>query len=273
MACGSGNVVFITTNGVYGLGANSFGELGIGSLDYAQGIVKELSLSQILSETKEKVVQVSCGDHNIVVLTDQGHVYVTGYCLVGAMPYQEPISASGGHLVKFARVDIPSRFKQVTCSFYNFCFITNENDLWVSRGLGDITHLFGFPDESYYGISGDHIKLHRIEQKRVVQRFESAVKRVVCGSSQCIAITESGDVFITKAYAATGTLENAKDKSDMKKLRPEMLRDITYFGYDIQASMGDHFCAIYTTGFAKTYSKKLYAQATASNPFIDLIIN
>ena len=76
MACAAYTTVIVTSKGRLLIsGSNSFGELGVSQHEVSQFIVHPFSLEN----SQVKFIKVACGDHNIIGLTTEGQVYVTGY--------------------------------------------------------------------------------------------------------------------------------------------------------------------------------------------------
>ncbi len=246
-------------------GGSSYGELGNGDTGHVYDIT-ESPISQTLKSRGEKIIDIKCGDHNTVLLTDQGKLYITGYCLQNTFAYNGQTKSLGysEHLTAYAQVDLPQPIAHICCSYYHFCFTAVSGDLYCSKGLLDITNTLGkgYNDS---GISGPSVECDHIESKQVSDAFGSQFASVSGGDYTALVITKTNEVYLPYNRNNYATA--------MKKLDSDLVRSIMEYGASLASSIGESYCAIYSQQSTnRSYSAKLHTQAHRSNPFIDIII-
>jgi hypothetical protein len=259
--------MFATTNGLFYKGSSEYGELGHGS-EYTYGVI-ESRFSETLRKRGEKIVQIQCGDHNTVLLTDQGKAYITGYCLHGVMPCLDEAQSEKDedHLYSFTQIDISEPITQICCAYYHMCFVCKSGDLWTSKGLLDLMYTLDSPYGSQ-SISGAAVSLHHFENKKVCESFGSQIASIKGGDYSSLVITTAGDVFMPRKQDGVESTEK------MKKLDAEIVRSIFCQRTTLAASLGETFSAIFSLPYTdRSYAKKLYSQLHSKNPFVDVTIN
>ncbi len=266
IGCTCNGVTFVTTNGLFYKGSSEYGDLGHGTTDFASEI-RESPFSETLCKRGEKVVQIQCGDHNTVLLTDQGKAYITGYCLCGVMPCKAQSEKDDNHLFSFIQIDIPETITQICCAYYHMCFVCKSGDLWTSKGLLDLMYTLDSPYESQ-SISGADVSLHHFENKKVCESLGSRIASVKGGDYASLVITTAGDVFMPRIY------EGVESTEKMKKLDAEIVHSILSQRTSLAASLGETFSAIFSLPYTdRSYANKLYSQLHSKNLFVDVTIH
>ncbi len=265
IGCSSSGATIVTTKGIFCLGNSGYGDIGAyNAVPTTEGIM-EVTVSQVLRKENEKVVQIQCGDHNTVLLTDRGRIYVTGYMMYNGMPLVYK-GQSSGNLMSYTRVDMPDFFTCISTSYYCFAFLTMNGDVKVSPALAELAETLHVPVQS--GISGTPVFPVPVECKKVVHVFGDRIAKIYCGAACVIVVTNSNDVFASPNY-----FPNRNDNK-LKRVSYDIIRDITRYGNEIVASIGATYGVIYTkTSSSKGYGPRLHAQIQPSNPFIDVTIN
>lgn len=229
VSCGSTHTAFITQQGeLYTFGSNWSGALGTGdniSHDKPFKIVTFKDGDNFSSLVKIK--QLSCSMYNTALVTDEGHIYITGaICsqnLQSIFNYEYGIT----HINIFTRIPNFDNVKQVSCGYDYISFITydgslyllgrrNENDLGLYRGITkvDISHL---------------------------KSEDGEIKQVSCGASHIACITNSNNLYVL-GKNEDGQL-GLKSKTDRK-----ILTKVSSFNNNVQdVSCGYNHTVVLTT--------------------------
>jgi hypothetical protein len=269
IGCSSSSATIVTTKGFFCTGSNAYGDIGAGKEHSTMFF--EPQLSSELQERGEKIVQIVCGDHNTVLLTDVHRIYVTGYSLSISVQHKASHAAiRDNHLHAYTRLDIPSRFDHIGCTYYHFCFVTDTGDIWASNGLTSLRSVVGLSTSSTQ-ISGIPVMPSLITCDQVVKGFGNRVLRTYGSPNGVVAITASGEVFVPEVFAVPHA--TVKYGSGMCTIKHDLIRNLLHYGSNMEVSFGGEYCAFYTTKSKSTsYTGRLFAQVQESNPFIDVII-
>jgi alpha-tubulin suppressor-like RCC1 family protein len=180
MACGSHHSAFITSDGlVYSMGANSFGQLGVGEPPSNSGN----KYSPILVESLLQVepYQLECGSNHCLLLARQGLVYAWGdnrhgQCGQGShldmqpeLTYNTPVQVNIHNVINIDCGSDHSALVDGNGRLYTFG--KNRNG---QLGLGH------FADEFF---------------PQVVSRMVEQIGQVACGTDHTLLLTVTGLVY------------------------------------------------------------------------------
>ncbi len=119
--CGFWHSLVLTQNGeVYAWGSNTYGQIGNGSFD-KQDVPIKLNCFY-----EEFVIDISCGGHHSMGLTNNGHVFSWGYNQFSQLGHRENENLNKPKLIELKNVLIT----KISCGQYHSLLLSNDEIIY-----------------------------------------------------------------------------------------------------------------------------------------------
>ncbi|CAI2374010.1 unnamed protein product [Moneuplotes crassus] len=188
ISCGRDHTAFITPQGIYSMGSNHFGKLGIGNPD-----IEYLSTPHLIkSIQRSDCVQVACGWEHTAAVMKTGEFYIWGSAKYGAIGTENKENAWSPVKFKFRAInssenhesdyscfkDTSLKIKSVSCGARFTCAIDKSDKLLV----------WGCNDYGQLGV-GDTL------QRPLPELAISNISAVACGINHTLVLSKKGHVY------------------------------------------------------------------------------
>ncbi|XP_035730999.1 RCC1 and BTB domain-containing protein 1-like isoform X1 [Vespa mandarinia] len=225
-AYGSGpHVLALTDKGeVYSWGHNGFCELGNGSSNHG------LTPTPVGMPLSEKVViDIACGSHHSLALTDEGEVYAWGQNNCGQVG--SGISSNQGAPRKINSSLTGKKVVSITCGQTYSMAVTNNGEIygWGHNGVGQL---------------GNGTYTNQLNPCKVTGLIGIVIEKVACGYAHTLALSDEGVLYVwgSNSYGQLGLGNKTNACVPMKLSVPEMGRvsDIAALHYNhISVAIGE----------------------------------
>eukprot|EP00954_Amorphochlora_amoebiformis_P013785 1081694-Amorphochlora_amoeboformis.AAC.2 len=125
VACGQQHLIVATKSEIYGSGNNQYGQLGIGNTSYRNITPLKMVWQRNFGEIKN----ITCGDYDTGVLTEDGKVYICGgptYCTGQGLGQNEKLMKEVGGLKDIVSLKLNKYY----------CFAVDEQGKLYAWGQG-----------------------------------------------------------------------------------------------------------------------------------------
>ncbi|XP_018392854.1 PREDICTED: RCC1 and BTB domain-containing protein 1-like [Cyphomyrmex costatus] len=186
-ACGSGpNVLALTKDGkIYSWGGNEWGELGTGSYDLVDTptLINMPTLEDDMDTMH--VVDIACGSHHSVALTESGKVYTWG--ITKYKIKKQNRSISNGEDIVSTPMQVKSilstkKIVHISCGM-TFTMAVTDNGEVYSWGNNDVSQL------------GINNSVDQTTPWQVISLRNVVIAKVACGFEHTLALTDEGDLY------------------------------------------------------------------------------
>lgn len=192
LACGSGpHVLAVSASGeVYTWGHNGYSQLGSGNTN--QGLIPSL-VSSISGLQAKKIIQVACGSHHSLALTDDGEVYAWGYNNCGQIGLGNTNNQT-----------LPRKINSVTIGSKKISVIACGQT--SSMALSDAGELFawGYNGNGQLGVGNN---ANQLTPCKVIGLVGTITTQIVCGYAHSLALSDAGCLYAwgANSYGQLGT--------------------------------------------------------------------
>ncbi|XP_020287366.1 RCC1 and BTB domain-containing protein 1-like [Pseudomyrmex gracilis] len=182
-ACGSGpHVLALTENGeVFSWGHNGYCELGNGTSN--QGVVPTLVNMPTTADNSrmKRVVDIACGSHHSLALTEEGEVFAWGQNNCGQVG--SGLSSNQGIPRQINSSLAGKKIVQVACGQTSSIAVTDNGEIygWGYNGVGQL------------GI-GNYV--NQVNPCRIGSLLGIVIVKVVCGYAHTLALTDEGKLYV-----------------------------------------------------------------------------
>ncbi|KAK2577032.1 hypothetical protein KPH14_011991 [Odynerus spinipes] len=225
-AYGSGpHVLALTNKGeVYSWGHNGFCELGNGSSNHG------LTPTHIGMPLSEKVVvDIACGSHHSLALTDEGEVYAWGQNNCGQVG--SGISSNQGAPRKVNSALTGKKVVSITCGQTYSMAVTDSGEVygWGHNGVGQL---------------GNGNYTNQLSPCKVASLVGVVIEKVACGYAHTLALSDEGVLYVwgSNSYGQLGLGNKTNACVPVKLSVPEMGRvsDVAALHYNhISVAIGE----------------------------------
>lgn len=190
VCCGFEHGMCLTkSNNVYGWGKSTRGQLGSGERD---NVKTPILIEELCSFKNDKVIDISCGFSNGLALTSKGKVYTWGKFQSLKPNFKKKIYEDEFYprLINFNK-----KIKRIHSHMYISCLEDENGDLYM-YGLRDaLTTLELIKQGKLRENNGLTRMVHSLKPVNMSIFKNQKLKKILCGDSYFIAITNDGVVY------------------------------------------------------------------------------
>ncbi|CAH3163860.1 unnamed protein product [Porites lobata] len=190
LACGSGpHVLAVSGSGeVYTWGHNGYSQLGNGNSN--QGLIPSPLTSAL---QMKKVVQVACGSHHSLSLTDDGEVYAWGYNNCGQIGLGTTNNQTVPRKINSAIIG-SKKISMIACGQTSSMALSDAGELFA----------WGYNGNGQLGVGNN---ANQLTPCKVIGLVGTITTQIVCGYAHSLALSDAGCLYAwgANSYGQLGT--------------------------------------------------------------------
>ena len=189
IACGNYYTFILKTDGsVWSCGANSDGELGLGTSGSG---TNRTTFTQVTTNINNDVKQIACGHAHVIILKTDGSIYSCGLNEDGQLGLGDTTDRT-----TFTQVTTNTdNVKQISCGYYHTVILKNDGSLWSC----------GWNEDGQLGTGLDASSSNKKSFTQVTTNINNDVKQISCGNNHTF-IVKNDDTIWSCGYNYYGQL-------------------------------------------------------------------
>ncbi|KAJ7392624.1 RCC1 and BTB domain-containing protein 1 [Desmophyllum pertusum] len=190
LACGSGpHVLAVSVTGeVYTWGHNGYSQLGNGNTN--QGLIPSLITSGL---QMKKVIQVACGSHHSLALTNDGEVFAWGYNNCGQIGLGNTNNQTLPRKINSAIIG-SKKISIIACGQTSSMALSDAGELFA----------WGYNGNGQLGVGNN---ANQLTPCKVIGLVGTITTQIVCGYAHSLALSDAGCLYAwgANSYGQLGT--------------------------------------------------------------------